>query len=37
MVQALVCTQDWLRRTIVNVVEDTEALTKLEEGNYLVP
>jgi hypothetical protein len=36
MVQALVCTQDWLRRKTVNVVEDTEALTKLEEGNYLV-
>jgi hypothetical protein len=36
MVEALVCTQDWLRRSSVNVVEDTEALTKLEEGNHLV-
>ena len=37
MVEALVCTQDWLRRgTPINVVENTEELTKLEEGNYLL-
>jgi hypothetical protein len=36
MVEALVCTLDCLRRSIVNVIEDTETLTKLEEGNYLV-
>lgn len=32
MVEALICTQDWLRRgTPINVVENTEELTKLEE------
>src|SRR6185369_13955214 len=37
MVESLVCTQDWLRRgTPINVVENTEELTKLEEGNYLL-
>ena len=37
MIEALVCTQDWLRRgTPINVVENTEELTKLEEGNYLL-
>ena len=34
MVEALVCTQDWLRRaTPINLSEDTEQLTKLEEGD----
>jgi hypothetical protein len=34
MVEALVCTQDWLRRTTpINLSENTEELTKLEEGN----
>ena len=33
MVQALVCTQDWLRRSIsINDEEDTTELAKLEEG-----
>jgi hypothetical protein len=36
MVEALICTQDWLRRSTVNVEENTEELTKLEEGKYLV-
>ena len=32
MVQALICTQDWLRRsTPVNIEEDAEELAKLEE------
>lgn len=32
MVQALICTQDWLRRsTPINIEEDVEELTKLEE------
>lgn len=32
MVQALICTQDWLRRsTLINIEEDVEELTKLEE------
>ncbi|CAN6248413.1 unnamed protein product [Urochloa humidicola] len=32
MVEALVCTQDWLKRaTPVNIAENTEELTKLEE------
>jgi hypothetical protein len=37
MVEALVCTQDWLRRaTPTNLSEDTEKLTKYEEGdNFL--
>ena len=37
MVEALVCTQDWLRRaTPINLVENTEELTKLEEGDHLL-
>jgi hypothetical protein len=37
MVEALVRTQDWLRiSTPVNIVENTEQLTKVEEGNYLL-
>lgn len=32
MVEAIVCTQDWLRRTIpINIEENTEELAKLEE------
>lgn len=34
MVEALICTQDWLRRTTsIDVAENTEQLTKLEEGD----
>jgi len=34
MVEALVCTQDWLRRaTPINLSENREELTKLGEGN----
>ena len=37
MVQALVCTQDWLRGSIaVNDEEDTAELTKLEEGKLII-
>ena len=37
MVEALVCTQDWLRRaTPINLVENTEELTKVEEGDHLL-
>ena len=37
MVQALVCTQDWLRGSIaVNDEEDTAELTKLEEGKSII-
>ena len=36
MVQALICTQDWLRRsTPINIEEDVEELTKLEEGKLV--
>jgi hypothetical protein len=36
MVQALICTQDWLRRsTLINIEEDVEELTKLEEGKLV--
>ena len=36
MVEALVCTQDWLRYgTHLNIVENTEELTKLEQGNLI--
>jgi hypothetical protein len=36
MIEALVCTQDWLRRTTsINIVENTEEMAKLEEGNHL--
>jgi hypothetical protein len=35
MVEALVCTQDWLRRaTSINVKENTEELANLQEGEY---
>jgi hypothetical protein len=34
MVEALVCTQDWLRRTTpIDIAENTAELTKLEQGN----
>jgi hypothetical protein len=37
MVEALVCTQDWLRRTTpVNLSENTEQLTKYEEGDNFI-
>jgi len=37
MVEALVCTQDWLRRaTPINLVENTEELTNVEEGDHLL-
>jgi hypothetical protein len=37
MMEALICTQDWLRRTTpINLEENTEQLTKLEEGNHLL-
>ena len=33
--QALICTQDWLRRKRINIEADLEELSKLEEGtNY---
>ena len=37
MVQALVCTQDWLRRSIdpVDIQENLEALEELEKGKFL--
>jgi hypothetical protein len=36
MVEALVCNQDWLKRvTPISIVEDTEALTKLEVGDSI--
>jgi hypothetical protein len=36
MVEALVCTQDWLRRTTpINVQEDMEQLVELEKGNHV--
>jgi hypothetical protein len=35
MVEALVCTQDWLRRTTpINIQEDMEQLAELEKGNH---
>jgi len=35
MVERLVCTNDWLRgNNYISVEEDTEALAKLEEGNF---
>jgi hypothetical protein len=30
--QALICTQDWLRRKRINIEADLAELTKLEEG-----
>jgi len=37
MVEALVCTQDWLRRASpINLVENTEELTNVEEGDHLL-
>ena len=37
MIEALVCTQNWLRRgTPINLTEDTEELTKLQEGDHLL-
>jgi hypothetical protein len=37
MIEALACTQDWLRRTTpINLVENIEEMTKLEEGNHLL-
>ena len=34
MVEATICTQDWLRRsTPINIQENTEELAKLEEGD----
>jgi hypothetical protein len=37
MVEALVCTQDWLKRaTPVNIAENTEELSKLEEGDSIL-
>jgi hypothetical protein len=37
MIQALICTQDWLRRsTPINVDEDAEEIAKLEEGNFII-
>jgi hypothetical protein len=36
MVEALVCTNDWVRRaTPINVAENTEELAKLEEGDSI--
>jgi hypothetical protein len=36
MVEALVCTNDWVRRAIpINVAENTEELAKLEEGDSI--
>jgi hypothetical protein len=36
MIEALVCTQDWLRRaTPINLLENTEELTKIQEGDHL--
>ena len=37
MVQALVCTQDWLRRStdLVDIQENLEALEELEKGKFL--
>ncbi|WVZ79866.1 hypothetical protein U9M48_027394 [Paspalum notatum var. saurae] len=36
MVEALVCTNDWVRRTTpINVAENTEELSKLEEGDSI--
>jgi hypothetical protein len=34
--QALICTQDWLRRKPINVEADLAELTKLEEGKNSV-
>ena len=35
MVEALVCTQDWLQRTTpINIQEDMEQLAELEKGNH---
>ena len=37
MVEALVCTQDWLRKpTSIDVVENTEQLTKYQEGDSII-
>jgi hypothetical protein len=37
MVQALICTQDWLRRsTPINIQEDMERLAELETGNHFL-
>jgi hypothetical protein len=37
MVEALVCTQDWLKRaTPVNNAENSEELSKLEEGDSII-
>jgi hypothetical protein len=36
MVEALVCTQDWLRRaTPTNIAENTKELTQMEEGDSI--
>jgi hypothetical protein len=36
MVEALVCTNDWVRRaTPINVAENTKELAKLEEGDSI--
>jgi hypothetical protein len=36
MVEAIICTQDWLRRsTPINIQENTEELAKLEEGESI--
>ena len=36
MVEALICTNDWVRRaTPINVAENTEELSKLEEGDSI--
>ena len=36
MVEALVCTQDWLWHTTpINIAENTEELTRLEQGNSI--
>jgi hypothetical protein len=37
MVEALVCTQDWLRRsTPINLSENTEELTNYQEGDNFI-
>jgi len=36
MIEALVCTQDWLKRaTPIDIAENTEELAKLEEGDSI--
>jgi hypothetical protein len=36
MIEALICTQDWLRRaTPINLKENTEEISKMQEGEHL--